>query len=359
MNRRGTWKSITLIIVAVLVCLLLALPGCGCGTTTTDDDANENGEPTVQTEEMKKTVDAETGEYFDISLESNPTTGYSWQVTQYPSKKVVKLLNSRYVEPSSDAMGAPGTEVWQFQAVGKGSTRMVMKYSQPWDKKAPPAKRYTLTVNVVQADNEINHSFNIQVGQTFDMTVDTNPSTGYSWSMAKQPDANILKLVSSDITQPGTPGATAQQVWKFEGVGAGKTDFVLEYRGPGANAAVEKKDTVKVTVTEAPAPAPTPPMTYDNPNAPITATVGEVFILQVTSQAGTAYQWRLMEQVDQEILKYMGSESTHTGSEEGGKITTDFSFESVGKGQQTVKLSLVEAGDDQPAQETEFKVTVK
>ena len=356
MKHARTWKPIILIVTAALLCLLLLLPGCGCGTKTDDQEIDE---PTVQTEEMEKTVDAEIGQHFDISLESNPSTGHSWQVTQYPNKKVVRVLNSHYVEPSGDAMGAPGEEVWQFQAVGKGSTKMVMEYSQPWEKKTPPAKRYTLTINVTQADNEINHSFNIEVGQTFNLTLDTSPSTGYSWNLVQQPDARVLKLVSSDTTTGGTPGATVQQVWQFQGVGPGNTTFVLEYRGPGAGAPAEKKDTVKVTVTQAPIPPPVPPKTYTDPSAPITASVGEVFILEVKSQAGTDYKWQLMEEVDAKILKSLGSEFAYTGSEAGGDGVTKFTFEAVGKGQQTVKLGLMESGGDVPTQEADFKVTVK
>jgi len=351
-----TWKPIILIVTAALLCLLLLLPGCGCGNKTDDQEIDE---PTVQTEEMEKTVDAEIGQYFDISLESNPSTGHSWQVAQYPNKKVVKVLTSHYVEPSGDAMGAPGEEVWQFQAIGKGSTKMVMEYSQPWEKNTPPAKRYTLTVNVTQADNEINHSFNIEVGQTFDLTLDTSPSTGHSWSLTQQPDAKILKLVSNATTAGGTPGAPVQQVWKFQGVGPGNTTFVLEYRGAGATAPVEKKDTVKVAVTQTPVPPPVPPKTYTDPSAPITASVGEVFILEVKSQAGTDYKWQLMEEVDAKILKSLGSEFSFTGSEMGGEGVTRFTFEAVGKGQQTVKLGLMGSGSDAPTQEADFKVTVK
>jgi inhibitor of cysteine peptidase len=351
-----TLKPIILIVAVALLCLLLALPGCGCGNKA---DEQESDEPAVQTEGMEKTVDAETGQHFDISLESNPSTGYSWQVVQSPNKKVVRVLDSHFVEPSGDALGAPGTEVWQFQAVGKGTTKMVMEYSQPWEKSAPPAKRYTLTINVAQADNEISHSFNIEVGQTFNVTLDTNPSTGYSWSLAQQPDANVLKLVSSDTAASSTPGATAQQIWKFQGVGPGNTTFVLEYRGPGAGAPVEKKDTVKVAVTQAPAPPPVPPKTYTDPNAPITASVGEVFILEVKSQAGTDYTWQLMEETDGKILKSLGSAFTYTGSELGGDGVTKFTFEAVGKGEQTVKLGLMESGGDAPTQDADFKVTVK
>jgi inhibitor of cysteine peptidase len=308
---------------------------------------------------MKESFNAETGQYFDFSLESNPTTGYTWQVTQSPDEKIVQLVNNYFVEPSGDMVGAPGEDVWQFRAMGAGTTTMVLEYSQAWDTEIPPAERYTLTFNVTQADNEINQSFKVEVGQTFELTLDIDTSAGYAWNMTQQPDAKILKQVSNDITGSGTPGAMQQQVWKFEGVSAGSTSFALEYKGPGENAPVERKDTVKVTVTAAPTPPPTPPKTYTDPSVPISVERGEVFILQVKSSAGTGYQWRLAEEINTSMLKFMGSDTKAGGAGVGAETVTEFTFEGLGPGQQTVVLGLYGPDGDKPTQEEQFNVTVK
>jgi len=354
MERSNIWKLVVVMSVLVLACAFLTLTGCG--KKAEDQDEGQQ----VQTEETSETVDAETGQHFDVSLESNPSTGYSWQTTKSPDGKIVQLLNSHYVDPSSGgAVGAPGQEVWQFQAIGAGSTTMVLEYARPWELDTPPAQRYTLNINVAQADNELNESFNIEVGYTLSLTLDTNPSAGYSWQLAQQPDAKVLKLVSSDTTGGGNPGAPQQQVWKFQGVAAGNTTFVLQYQGPGANAPVEKKSTVKVTVTAAPTPAPVPPKTYSDPSAPITVAPGAVFILEVKSEAGTGYQWQLLEEANTSMLKFLGSEFYASSSAAGSEGVTDFTFEALGPGQQAIKLGLVKAGDDQPSQEVQFNVTIK
>jgi len=349
MGRKKTWRLVVVMAAVSLMCLLLVVTGC-----------SKEAEEQVVTKEMKQSFDLETGQHVDVTLESNPSTGYSWQVAQSPDSKMVELVSNHFVEPSDgDMVGAPGEEVWQFKAVGAGTTTMVLEYAQAWDTETPPEKRYTLTFNVTQADNEISGSFKIEVGKTFDLTLETNPSTGYSWQLSQQPDAKILKLVSSDVSGGGAAGAPQQQVWKFEGVGAGSTSFVLEYKGPGADAPVEKKYTAKVTVTAPPQPSPTPPKTYTDPAVPITVERGEIFILQVTNQAGTAYQWQLAEEINTSMLKFMGSDTWTSGTEPGSESVTDFTFEGLGPGNQIIKLGLFEAGEDEPSQEVQFNVTIK
>jgi predicted secreted protein len=177
--------------------------------------------------------------------------------------------------------------------------------------------------------------------------------------MTQQPDAKILKQVSNEVTQGGAMGAMQQQIWRFEGVSAGNTSFALEYRGPGANAPVERKDSVRVTVTAAPKPSPTPPKTYTDPSAPISVERGEVFILQVTNSSGTGYEWRLAEEINTSMLKFMGSDTKASGTVVGGESITEFTFEGLGPGQQAIKLGLYEPGNDTPAQVVQFNVTVK
>ncbi len=350
MIKTRRWKLAGVMVVAFLMCLLLVVTGCGKKT--------EDGQQVV-TEEMKQTFNVETAQHFDFSLESNATTGYTWQVTQAPDSKIVQVVSNDFVEPSGDVVGAPGEEVWQFQAVGAGTTTMVLEYSQAWDTETNPAKRYTLTINVTQADNEISESFKVEAGKNVSLTLDTNPSAGYSWQLTQQPDAKILKLVSSDVTAASAVGAPQQQVWVFQGVSAGNASFVLEYKGPGANAPVEKKNTAKVTVTAVPKPTPTPPKVYTDPATPITATVGEVFILQVKNESGTAYEWQLAAEINLVILKFMGSDTKASGSQIGGPTVTDFTFEALGTGQQAIKLGLYMAGADNPTQVVQFNVTLK
>jgi inhibitor of cysteine peptidase len=98
-------------------------------------------------------ITAAPGGKFVITLESNRTTGFCWQVAKPLDEKVVKLSGSEYVPSQSDLDGAPGKELWTFTAVEPGQTAISLKYIRPWEKNKPPAKEVNFTV-IVRSEME-------------------------------------------------------------------------------------------------------------------------------------------------------------------------------------------------------------
>ena len=93
-------------------------------------------------------INARAGEKITITLESNPTTGYSWQLQHPLDEKIIRLEGSKYVGPRSDRVGAGGEEKWTFLAIKKGSTKITLKYVRPWEKDEPPVKEKTFLIKV-------------------------------------------------------------------------------------------------------------------------------------------------------------------------------------------------------------------
>src|SRR6056297_3167536 len=56
---------------------------------------------------------------FSITLQSNPTTGFSWFLSKY-NGKLIQIVSHKYIAPSSKLMGAPGHEVWTFRVTKEG-----------------------------------------------------------------------------------------------------------------------------------------------------------------------------------------------------------------------------------------------
>jgi len=77
---------------------------------------------------------------FEIALAANPTTGYGWQLDGKLDPKLLKLVGSRYSGPRSKLVGAGGEELWTFQAVGRGKSRIGLRYVRPWEKDGKPAR---------------------------------------------------------------------------------------------------------------------------------------------------------------------------------------------------------------------------
>lgn len=73
------------------------------------------------------------GETFLISLESNPSTGYSWKMDPPEGDKTLELLDSRDVASSAPMPGAPGKQVYTLRALSAGQTKINFIYQRPWE----------------------------------------------------------------------------------------------------------------------------------------------------------------------------------------------------------------------------------
>ncbi len=76
-----------------------------------------------------------TGEFFTISLESNPTTGFIWDA-KYDSTLIEELKSKSFI-PISKALGAEGKELFEFQSKKVGHTFITMKYKRSWENETP------------------------------------------------------------------------------------------------------------------------------------------------------------------------------------------------------------------------------
>ena len=67
-----------------------------------------------------------------FSLESNPTTGYSWQVSQ--SEELFNIESVYEQKKSSEnLLGAGGTETFTLTPLKPGKTELTLTYVRPWE----------------------------------------------------------------------------------------------------------------------------------------------------------------------------------------------------------------------------------
>lgn len=108
----------------LLVLATLALPACG-------SDAESGSDPRtfeLTADDAGGTVSVRPGDEIVITLESNPTTGFAWELTGEPAREVLELVGSEYTEPETDLVGAGGEEVWRFRALAEGITSLALTY---------------------------------------------------------------------------------------------------------------------------------------------------------------------------------------------------------------------------------------
>ena len=83
-----------------------------------------------------------------VRLPANPSTGYSWTYS-ITGNDVLRLESVNGEAPAPNGMvGVPGDQVWSFRAQGSGRAVLTYVYERAWEKNAPPAKTFTLTVEV-------------------------------------------------------------------------------------------------------------------------------------------------------------------------------------------------------------------
>lgn len=107
--------------------------------------------PARAAEKTDATIEATAGKEFTISLDSNRSTGFSWQLAKPLDGTLVKSVKNDYQQApqapgSPPIVGAPGKEVWTFKAVKSGKTTIEFKYVRVWEKDKAPAKTASFPV---------------------------------------------------------------------------------------------------------------------------------------------------------------------------------------------------------------------
>ena len=101
-----------------------------------------------QQADMTNTIKATPGEEFVIKLDTNPTTGYEWQLAKPIDDSKVKLVNSEYVPDNTGLVGSGGKSIWTFKALQVGKVQLSFKYFKSWEKDSTPAKEKSYVVGI-------------------------------------------------------------------------------------------------------------------------------------------------------------------------------------------------------------------
>lgn len=121
----------------VLILLFSSLAACGAGDETLLLSAANSGEE----------VAVDTGDQFEVRLESNPSTGYEWQINPL-SLQFIALVSSTFEAAEGDLVGAPGTAVFVFSADEPGAEILRLEYVRPFDDPIVPERIVEYIVRV-------------------------------------------------------------------------------------------------------------------------------------------------------------------------------------------------------------------
>lgn len=137
-------KPVTLLLAAVL------LASCA-----SEPPPPRPPQPLLTAADHGRTVHLIVGETVDLHLESNPTTGYSWNSLRLPEGKVVKQTRHAYKGPDNTAVGATlvgagAEEHWQFLAVSEGESGIDLVYRRAWEPPNDEDQKLTIQFKVTK-----------------------------------------------------------------------------------------------------------------------------------------------------------------------------------------------------------------
>lgn len=109
--------------------------------------------PTLTITDPQRPIKVETGSELTIVLESNPSTGYHWDIVGELDRNVVEFVKSEYVSTSDpNLVGGGGLDVWTFKSVNAGETQITLGYYPPSNDPVNPQQTVTFTVIVIGRD---------------------------------------------------------------------------------------------------------------------------------------------------------------------------------------------------------------
>jgi predicted secreted protein len=103
--------------------------------------------PVITESDAGSPVTVRAGETFFIALGSNPSTGYSWSET-IEDPKIIAYEGAVRQNPAQAMPGAPGQQIFIFNANRTGTSTILFTYSKSFDPNAPAGKSLSYTIQV-------------------------------------------------------------------------------------------------------------------------------------------------------------------------------------------------------------------
>lgn len=158
-------KIVTFIITMFAFTTIFAAEVQETAANTNDENANQanqqkklfnlraNTGGITYTDPQKPIMVKKAAPRFNVILQSNPTTGYSWSLKDY-DYNLIKPISRKYYPAKTGLIGSGGYEKWVFAIknppgfVVPHTTSITLIYSRPWDLQGAQAMNFkVVTVN--------------------------------------------------------------------------------------------------------------------------------------------------------------------------------------------------------------------
>ena len=161
-----TWRGrlrILVVLVAVVVAALVL--SSSALSSSPPPEPPPPTEITLSAGDDGRQVQLREGEALVISLEANPSTGYGWELDPGPldveGESILVQTAEEFqtqqelrspgagIQEVAPLLGAPETQILQFEARAAGETDLRLVYRRPWEEDAPPVDQFSLQVQAI------------------------------------------------------------------------------------------------------------------------------------------------------------------------------------------------------------------
>jgi inhibitor of cysteine peptidase len=140
--------------LVVLLLLSLMIAGCdGSGDVEVqEEDPMDANEVALEASSNGDRIEAQVGQVLVLTLESNPSTGYLWEVVKDGAPALEQVGGSLFKLDAEEGEEVPpgtgGWEVFRFEAKAAGETGLELVYHRPWEEGVEPLEVFSLQVVV-------------------------------------------------------------------------------------------------------------------------------------------------------------------------------------------------------------------
>jgi inhibitor of cysteine peptidase len=88
------------------------------------------------------------GQELIIHLDSNPSTGYTWETKDLDTNMFMQVGDTSFTSSNPNLVGSGGTQTLTLKVLNAGTNTLTLIYHRPWEKDVQPAKTFSVTATV-------------------------------------------------------------------------------------------------------------------------------------------------------------------------------------------------------------------
>jgi len=298
-----------------------------------------------------RVITAAVGEDFFVSLPLEQTTSFRWELDELPQGSLLTLIDEIAISPGGGTTQDTGWQHFVFRGKADGQATLSFWLVRPNGMPIEAVHHSIIIGTGLAACSEV---FEVEVGETFEIVLQSNSSTGFRWQLYDEPSSEIVALVKEEYIAASTTavGASGWQRFTFVGTGDGETDLDFWY----------------VRLFDDP-PAPANFANYKanvgtgipGCSAVFTITIGEDLEIALGASPSSGYRWELSEAPTDGVVTLIKDEIVPgTSDGVGTPGVQTLTFRGNETGETALKLWYVRPFDDPavPADSIAFMVIV-